>query len=354
MGLLHVGYARVLESYGVELVVPPPPNQEALQLGTRYSPEFACLPFKLNLGNMIQALERGATDILMPGGFGPCRFGYYAVIQELILKRLGFSFRMARADDPDSLNNMVTTIKEISGIQSKREAYRLFFFILEKLAVIDWTLKKYLAIKPLEREKGKTDQVLKEAIGLIDCCLTYPRLLRTWLKIRRSFSGISKDRRELLQVGLVGEIFMLLEPFTNMNIEEKLSRMGVHLSKSVWLSDWLNDRFRFKPFRRNQFQLAWKWAKNYMEFPAGGESIKSVGKTLYYARKKYDGVIQIMPFTCMPELVAQTVLSKISHDFNLPVLTLIYDEHTGPTGLQTRLEAFVDLLYHKRFGTLLH
>ena len=137
MGLLHVGYARVLESYGVELVVPPPPNQEALQLGTRYSPEFACLPFKLNLGNMIQALERGATDILMPGGFGPCRFGYYAVIQELILKRLGFSFRMARADDPDSLNNMVTTIKEISGIQSRREAYRLFFFILEKLAVID-------------------------------------------------------------------------------------------------------------------------------------------------------------------------------------------------------------------------
>ena len=354
MGLLHVGYARVLESYGVELVVPPPPNQEALQLGTRYSPEFACLPFKLNLGNMIQALERGATDILMPGGFGPCRFGYYAVIQELILKRLGFSFRMARADDPDSLNNMVTTIKEISGIQSKREAYRLFFFILEKLAVIDWAQQKYLAIKPLEREKGKTDQVLKEAIGLIDRCLTYPRLLRIWLKVRRSFSGISKDRRELLQVGLVGEIFMLLEPFTNMHIEEKLSKMGVKLSKSVWLSDWLNDRFRFKPFRRNQFQLAWKWARPYMEFPAGGESIKTVGKSLDYARKGYDGVIQIMPFTCMPELVAQTALSKISRDFNLPVLTLIYDEHTGPTGLQTRLEAFADLLYHKRFGTLLY
>jgi predicted nucleotide-binding protein (sugar kinase/HSP70/actin superfamily) len=290
----------------------------------------------------------------MPGGFGPCRFGYYAVIQELILKRLGFSFRMARADDPDSLNNMVTTIKEISGIQSKREAYRLFFFILEKLAVIDWAQQKYLAIKPLEREKGKTDQVLKEAIGLIDRCLTYPRLLRIWLKVRRSFSGISKDRRELLQVGLVGEIFMLLEPFTNMHIEEKLTKMGVKLSKSVWLSDWLNDRFRFKPFRRNQFQLAWKWARPYMEFPAGGESIKTVGKSLDYARKGYDGVIQIMPFTCMPELVAQTALSKISRDFNLPVLTLIYDEHTGPTGLQTRLEAFVDLLYHKRFGTLLY
>ena len=51
-------------------------------LGTRYSPECACLPFKLNLGNMIQALNQGATDIMMTGGFGPCRFGYYSVIQE--------------------------------------------------------------------------------------------------------------------------------------------------------------------------------------------------------------------------------------------------------------------------------
>ena len=128
--------------------------------------------------------------------------------------------------------------------------------------------------------------------------------------------------------------------------------MGVRLSKSVWLSDWLNDRFRFRPFRRNQFQLAWKKALHYMEFPAGGESIKSVGKALHYARKGYDGIIHLMPFTCMPELVAQTVIARISHDYHLPVLTLIYDEHTSSTGLQTRLEAFIDLLAHHRYGSL--
>ena len=145
---------------------------------------------------------------------------------------------------------------------------------------------------------------------------------------------------------------MLLDPFSNMNIEEKVAGMGVQLSKSVWLSDWLNDRFRFRPFRRNQFQLAWKKALHYMEFPAGGESIKSVGKALHYARKGYDGIIHLMPFTCMPELVAQTVIARISRDYRLPVLTLIYDEHTSSTGLQTRLEAFIDLLYHHRYGSL--
>ena len=185
----------------------------------------------------------------------------------------------------------------------------------------------------------------------IDRCLTYPQLLRAWLRNRKAFAGLPRVQRKLLRIGLVGEIFMLLDPFSNMHIESKLARMRVSLSKSVWLSDWLNDRFRFRPFRPNQFQLAWRRARGYMDFPAGGESIKTVGKGLLYARKGFDGIIHLMPFTCMPELVAQTVLSKIGRDYHLPVLTLIYDEHTSTTGLQTRLEAFVDLLYHRRYGT---
>ena len=55
-----------------------------------------------------------------------------------------------------------------------------------------------------------------------------------------------------------------------------------------------------------------------------------------------------MPFTCMPELVAQTILAKVSRDYSIPVLTLIFDEHTSPGGVQTRLEAFVDLINRSR------
>jgi benzoyl-CoA reductase/2-hydroxyglutaryl-CoA dehydratase subunit BcrC/BadD/HgdB len=46
----------------------------------------------------------------------------------------------------------------------------------------------------------------------------------------------------------------------------------------------------------------------------------------------------------MPEIVAEAVLSEVSEVHGLPVLTLFLDEHTGEAGLQTRLEAFVDLL----------
>ncbi|HBD07252.1 MAG TPA: hypothetical protein DCZ69_03240, partial [Syntrophobacteraceae bacterium] len=106
MGHLHIGFENVFRNLGVHITMPPRPNKEAIWLGARYSPECACLPFKLNLGNMIQALQQGATDIIMPGGFGPCRFGYYGAMQEQILRDLGFQFRMGSADDPDSLHDM--------------------------------------------------------------------------------------------------------------------------------------------------------------------------------------------------------------------------------------------------------
>ena len=61
----------------------------------------------------------------------------------------------------------------------------------------------------------------------------------------------------------------------------------------------------------------------------------------------------ILPFTCMPEVVAQAILPAVSQDLDLPILSLVVDEHTGEAGFQTRLEAFVDLI-SRREGTCAH
>ena len=48
-----------------ELIVPRPTSHRTLDLGVKYSPVEACLPFKLTLGNLIEACELGA-DTLIP------------------------------------------------------------------------------------------------------------------------------------------------------------------------------------------------------------------------------------------------------------------------------------------------
>lgn len=349
MGLLDIAYSRVLRNLGVDMMPPPRPNINTLNLGVRYSPEYACIPFKLNLGNMIEALEKGADAILMPGGYGPCRFGYYGIIQEQILRDLGYRFSMGRTDNPDSLSDMVKTIKEIGGLSNKWNAYKVFYLILMRMSALDRVMRFYHYYKPREKKIGETDDAMKEAVGVIDSSLTFSSLFKAELKVRGIFKKVTvRSGLSPIRIGILGEIFMVIEPFANMNIEKKLGEMGVEVMRGVWLSDWLNDRFRFKPFRRNQHKLSIRLAYPYLRYPSGGESIESVGKAILFHKKGINGVIHLMPFTCMPELVASTILEKVRKDMNFPIISLVFDEQMSETNLLTRLEAFVDLIKRKK------
>ena len=353
MGLLSTAYTRVLRQHGVDMQPPPAATVKTLNLGVKHSPEFACLPFKINLGNMIEALDNGANAILMPGGYGPCRFGYYGIIQEQILRELGYQFRMSTTDNPDKLSDMIDTIRDISRIRNRFDGYRVFFLILMRMAALDRATALYHYYKPREINRGETDTVLKEAVRMIDLADSYVKLFRTMPEVKKMFRAIPFDKGLTpVTVGVLGEIFVVIEPFANLDIEKKLGEMRVEVRRGVWLSDWLNDRFRFRPFRRNQTAYAKKLARGYLNYPAGGESIETVGKTLLCQKKGVDGVLHIMPFTCMPELVASTIINRISKDRDYPVLSLTFDEHVSEANIITRLEAFVDLLERRRNGSI--
>jgi predicted nucleotide-binding protein (sugar kinase/HSP70/actin superfamily) len=291
LGMLHKAYGPILRNAGVDVVLPPRPTKRTLDLGTKHAPEFACLPFKITLGSMIEALELGADSIFMPGGWGPCRFGYFDVIQEQILKDLGYSFTMGSAKNPDDLPDMLELMQRIAGLKSRTRLYKLFFFILVRLSFLDWALKKYFNTKPYEALSGETDRLFEKAIHLIENSFSFSQLLQSALTI------------------------------------------------TVW--------FR-RTERKNQLKLSSKYAKPYLRFHSGGESIESVGKTVLFTKHGIDGVIHMFPFTCMPELVAQTILMKVHKDLDIPILTLIIDEHTAPGGVETRLDAFIDLLERRR------
>jgi predicted nucleotide-binding protein (sugar kinase/HSP70/actin superfamily) len=349
MGMLSIAYTRILRENGVDMLPPPKATVNTLNLGVKYSPEFACLPFKINLGNMIEALDAGADAILMPGGYGPCRFGYYGVIQEQILRELGYTFRMSTTDNPDRLSDMIGTISDISDIKHKLDGYRVFFLILMRMAALDRAEALYHYYKPRELNSGESDAALTQAVLMIDRANSYTKLLFETIKVKRLFRDVRIDRKfKPVKVGVLGEIFVTIDPFANLSIEKKLGAMRVEVVRGVWLSDWLNDRFRFRPFRRNQTKLATRAAKGHLDYPSGGESIETVGKTLIFHKKGIDGVLHIMPFTCMPELVASTVIHRISKDRNYPVLSMTFDEHVSEANVITRTEAFVDLLERRR------
>ncbi|MGL5514547.1 MAG: hypothetical protein ACRDBM_15115, partial [Sporomusa sp.] len=81
MGALSVTLKSLLSGLGLTVLPPPPISKLTMELGAKYAPETACLPFKVTLGNYIEALDAGADTIITCGGVGPCRLGYYAQIQ---------------------------------------------------------------------------------------------------------------------------------------------------------------------------------------------------------------------------------------------------------------------------------
>ena len=96
MGNLHISVKAIFNKLDVELIMPPVNNQHTLSLGARYSPEGLCIPFKMTLGNLIEAAEMGADALLAPGGYGICRLGYYTKVQQQILAELGYNIEIIR------------------------------------------------------------------------------------------------------------------------------------------------------------------------------------------------------------------------------------------------------------------
>jgi predicted nucleotide-binding protein (sugar kinase/HSP70/actin superfamily) len=77
-----------------------------------------------------------------------------------------------------------------------------------------------------------------------------------------------------------------------------------------------------------------------------GEAILSIGKAIDFVRQGASGLVNTMPFTCMPGTIVNAVLKRCREDHhNVPLLTIAYDgQQDGNT--KTRLEAFVYQVRH--------
>jgi len=138
------------------------------------------------------------------------------------------------------------------------------------------------------------------------------------------------------------------EPYVNLDLEKLLGSLGVEVVRSAYISDWINENILYNPsrlFRKMRFKRA---AKPYLSCFVGGHGWESVGDTILFAEKKFDGIIHILPFTCTPEIVAQSILTNVSRDYKIPILTLSLDEHSGQAGFLTRVEAFIDMVRERK------
>ena len=352
MGPNWVAFKTLFTSLDLDVIVPDPTNREAIKIGVKQSPEFVCFPFKATIGDLVNAIEKGADTLIMAIDCGPCRFGFYASVQERILKDMGYkNITLIPLDQADLLDfNWVKTLQEASG---KRDlfAYSKFvkavIFFLKKAKLLNDIQTAEGLFRAYERNKGDTTNIVKNLHKKLDETNKLTELRKFNNVIKSDFNALDIDKaRSPLKVMLGGEIHISLEPYVNLDIRRKLGEMGVEVYQFLSLYDWIVHKFHLN-YHRKWFEHL---AHPYLPMDIGGEAIWVIGSYIDAAQSKFDGFIHEYPFTCMPEVTARTIITnKLKKMYDLPIIYFSFDEHADAEGgFRTRIEAFVDLITDRR------
>lgn len=349
------GYRRIFELLGHEVVMPSKPTKGTMDLGVKQSPEFICYPFKVMMGTYIECAQRGAEVIITSGGDGPCRAGLYATVHQRILHSLGYPVEFIVFDSLfRDFRGFLNKLSRVKGTASWFGLLKVCLFGYRMVSQMDRLEKRIKRDRAYEVNPGDFTRAWKTIVSEYEACWTHTSLNRAWSKACALLDAIplrSQKPKERIRIGIVGEIYVVMESSTNMDIEENLNRLGVEVETAQYISDWVNHNIRPAFLGNSPSHKVIQKAKRFVAMNFGGHDMENVGWMVDYHQRGFDGVIHLMPFGCLPELVTQSAIPTISKELGIPILSLSLDEQMGTVNNQTRLEAFTDLIRNAKRRT---
>lgn len=352
MGTIYVVVASLIRSLGGEVIIPPKTSKKTLLIGTKYSPEAICLPYKLVLGNYIEAIESGAEAVIMVSSPGICRLGEYSKSIKNALEDLNYHIKYIDLDlYKGKFSTMFNCLIKITGNKNIAQIIKALYVAINKIFVLDNLDTALSYYRARELDYGQAEKAYMKGITWIDQAYSKKELKEAHIESINLLKEIPIDvEKEVLNVDLTGEIFMVLDSFSNQHLERELGRLGVQTRRTLTLGGWIRTAIIPRAFRKEETHLerAYEFAKPYLMRDIGGDALECVGDIIYAKKSGADGIIHISPFTCMPEIMSQNIFPVMRENGAVPILSLVMDEQTGKAGYITRLEAFVDLMRRRK------
>lgn len=350
----HIGDAHLIgriffSEIGIGIITPQVNSIKGLEKGSEVSPEEICIPFKLMIANLMEAYRLGADTVIMPATMGPCRLGEYGELLKSILDKRGYPFRWILLDSTKAIGKreMLRRLAYVVSDSDKRKTEILralygTYRIIKNLELVD---QRAHILAGYEVQKGSCKKEVSACRRELSKAPSIREALRIIRRYLTRLENVAVDfKKQPLHLLVTGEIFSMIEPFANHHMEELLMDMGVSFEKRVTLGWWIS-RTIINPF---QLKALFARKNHYLPYAIGGYARETVEEGVLCAKRGYDGVIQIFPVGCMPEIVAKAVFSKMMKEKKLSVLTVIYDEMGGEAGYITRVEAFIDMLGRRK------
>jgi predicted CoA-substrate-specific enzyme activase len=387
------GMAACLRAYGQPAEVMPMADEQTLMRGRAYTTGKECLPCAITSGEMLKVLSKEGVDpstvaFFMPGASGPCRFGLYHCMQNLVLKYAGVDEALVVAPNQDSnfYRDLVQNFDGSTALTAGGTSLGAFMKDIWTAAVgIDLLQKVILRLRPFAAEPKQAQQVyekcLKRWVEHVEKRGRLSDMVRLFEQFGGEFSKVKLNHNlRKPRIGIVGEIYVRNHPFANLNIISRLEELGAACDLAP-LAEWIyytnftrskmarrrkqirslftnaiQDFFqhrieralaaplekRFGRLAEHPVEHVIELAKPYLDASFEGEAILSIGKIVEYHKDGFGGVVNVMPFTCMPSTIVSTQTRRLSANCGeMPILNLSFDGQEDVT-LTTRLEAFVE------------
>jgi predicted CoA-substrate-specific enzyme activase len=379
--MIDHGYvlAAAMRHCGVDAEPLPKSDDLTLEIGRKYTTGKECYPSIITTGDIVKKTMAPDFDpeksaFFMPSASGPCRFGQYNRLHRMILDEIGLQqVPIFVFDQTGGYHRDMSAL----GRSFRLHAWRA-------IAILDSMQKIVLERRPYEVNKGEIDTVYNHFLDqLIKTVGQDSHKLREFSRqVSNAFEAVKINKsRSMPKIGIVGEIFVRSNEFANDLLVNRLESLGAQCGVPP-MEEWL-DYIDHQRKRRNRLHLegGWRdWArqklteivqenvaepirkefdasiesfrrelptqsiidrgKSYLTPAVEGEAILSIGRVVEYAEHGFDGIVNIIPFGCMPGTIVSLLLHQFRADHGLPVLNVVM-EGTKDPGRDIRFEAFV-------------
>jgi len=379
-------FSRSLTDFGYKFDTLPPPDNESVQVGLKYTNNEICYPAIIVIGDVIKALKSGKYDPskVVVGWWetgGQCRASNYRTLLKRALISSGFE------------QVPIITVSTSGKPHNEQPGFQLnnTKFLAKALFNIIYTdalANMYFATAIRELEKGESLQLADKYLQSIEngtTRLDKDAIIYSLREAVVEFNAIKTNDRNYPKVGIVGEIFVKYNPFSMNNIADWLmdqeievvippfadfflytiisrsEHMKANIKKpsiSRLLFEWIDSYIQGF---LNDVDIVMKGFRNYQPIHSIHSIAEQAQKILSLTHKYGEGwliageigtlvnegvmdVLCLQPFGCIANhVVAKGVGTRLKEKY--PQLNLLYldlDAGVSEVNLFNRLHFFID------------
>lgn len=301
------------EELGLEVITSSPTSKTILDAGVKEAVNDACIPIKILHGHVIDL--KGKVDyIFLPRLVSVRKFG----TETFCPKFLGL---------PDMVRAAIADLPEI--IDTRVDLAKGRFELLR------------LCCKMGERFGASLPRVIRAYWRALMVYRQYQRLLReryTPVEAIEILDGRQPESQDSPKKSLVfavlGYPYAVYDNYLNVNLLKRLRGLGVR----ILTAEMIPTRLLIREAKKLPKNLFWHFSNR---------AVQAAWYFLY--RERVDGIVHVTAFGCGPDAMVDRMIElEAKNNGHRPFLSLTIDEHTGEAGIQTRVEAFVDMLKLRR------